>query len=225
MSAADVVPSLRRSALHGLRDASSPHGQAALGPQASDGDRAASGVAMTDRSSRRRFGVKGPQAASWLAELGFVVPSAANRWAVSADVLVGRLGTSEFLVESLTEDVERVAAADAQLGSPLRPSSVYPVGRQDLVVSLHGTQLNELLRQICGVDFAPYLLEPTSGSGPLVMTSMIGVGVLAIPRQQSGGVELTLWLDPSFAHYFWTTLTGLISALEGGEPPEKPNRT
>jgi hypothetical protein len=35
---------------------------------------------------------------------------------------------------------------------------------------------------------------------------MIGVGVVAWPRRTDSGSSLTVWLDPSFAHYFWTTL-------------------
>ncbi|MCX7057013.1 MAG: methylglutamate dehydrogenase [Proteobacteria bacterium] len=180
----------------------------------------ARGIEIADRSFRARFGVKGPQAESWLGELGFVVPSGANQWAASGDVLVARLATSEFLVESLAENDALVAAAVERLEAESRPLSVYPVGRQDLVLCLRGPAINELLRQTCGVDFAPHLLEPASSSGPLVLTSMIGVGVVAVPRQEAGSVELTLWLDPSFAHYFWTTLTGLISDLAGGESPE-----
>jgi hypothetical protein len=33
------------------------------------------------------------------------------------------------------------------------------------------------------------------------------VSVVALGRDGSaGGAVLTLWVDPSFAHYFWTTL-------------------
>jgi sarcosine oxidase subunit gamma len=180
---------------------------------------------MTDRSERRRFGVKGPAAEAWLAALGFVVPAGANQWVARGDALVGRLATSEFLVEELTEGAGRVAAAAEQLASASRPTSVYPVARHDLMMSLRGRALNDLLRQVCGVDFAPSLLAAASSAGPLVLTSMIGVGVVAVPRREAGEIELLLWLDPSFAHYFWTTLEGLISDLEGGEPREKPNCT
>jgi hypothetical protein len=29
---------------------------------------------------------------------------------------------------------------------------------------------------------------------------------VAWPRRTASGPGLTVWLDPSFAHYFWTTL-------------------
>jgi hypothetical protein len=45
---------------------------------------------------------------------------------------------------------------------------------------------------------------------------MIGVSVVAFLR---GGGErepaLTLWVDPSFAHYFWTTLLEVGHGLGG----------
>ena len=75
------------------------------------------------------------------------------------------------------------------------------------MIGIGGAHLNLLLRQICSVDFAPGLESCAAGSGPVTLTSMIGVGVVAFIR---GGSDrepvLTLWVDPSFAHYFWTTL-------------------
>jgi sarcosine oxidase, subunit gamma len=102
---------------------------------------------------------------------------------------------------------DRVAAARAQLGSGARPTGVYPVARADLVIGASGAHLNPLLRQICSVDFAPLLESRAATSGPVTLTSMIGVSVVALVRDGSDGEgALTLWVDPSFAHYFWTTL-------------------
>ncbi|HEX8783346.1 MAG TPA: hypothetical protein VF764_08245, partial [Steroidobacteraceae bacterium] len=99
------------------------------------------------------------------------------------------------------------AAARGQLGSAARPAGVYPVARADLVIDVSGAQLNALLRQVCSVDFAPLLESRAARSGPVTLTSMIGVSVVALVRDGSEGeAVLTLWADPSFAHYFWTTL-------------------
>ena len=35
---------------------------------------------------------------------------------------------------------------------------------------------------------------------------MIGVGVVAWVTGAAAARSVVLWLDPSFAHYFWTTL-------------------
>ena len=84
------------------------------------------------------------------------------------------------------------------------------MARQDRVVTISGTGLAALLRQICSVDFVP-LLERLSGPGeqPVLLTSMIGVGVVAWPRRLETGPAVTLWCDPSFGHYFCNTLLDL----------------
>jgi sarcosine oxidase subunit gamma len=162
---------------------------------------------IDDLSARPRFGCKGPGAPSWLAANGYSVPQGANSAKVdSQGVLVARLATSEFLIEAVDGGAEGVSASLHQLGSPARPLEIYPVARQDLVVGIQGPGLQTLLRQICSVDFVPLFEACGPHDGPIALTSMIGVGVVAWPRRTDSGSSLTVWLDPSFAHYFWTTL-------------------
>jgi sarcosine oxidase subunit gamma len=78
--------------------------------------------------------------------------------------------------------------------------------RQDMVVGIQGPGIQTLLRQICSVDFVPLFESSGPAAGPIVLTSMVGVGVVAWPRRTGSGPALRVWLDPSFAHYFWTTL-------------------
>ena len=156
---------------------------------------------IDDLSARPRFGCKGPGAPSWLAANGYSIPEAANSAKVDTrGVVVARLATSEFLIEAVDGGAEGV------LGSPARPVDVYSVARQDLVVGIQGPGLQTLLRQICSVDFVPLFEACGPHEGPIALTSMIGVGVVAWPRRTDSGSSLTVWLDPSFAHYFWTTL-------------------
>jgi sarcosine oxidase, subunit gamma len=174
---------------------------------------------VDDLSARPRFGCKGPGAPSWLAANGYSIPEGANSARVdSRGVLVARLATSEFLIEAVDGGAEGVPAGDVtaaaapvsaslhQLSWPARPLEVYPVARQDLVVGIQGPGLQTLLRQICSVDFVPLFEACGPHDGPIALTSMIGVGVVAWPRRTDSGSSLTVWLDPSFAHYFWTTL-------------------
>jgi sarcosine oxidase subunit alpha len=169
---------------------------------------------LEDLSPRERFGCKGPGAEAWLAAAGLTVPRAPNSAQVDASgVLVARLAAAEFLVEAVAAvaavegGAARVAAAREQLGSAVRPAEVYPVARADLVIGISGARLNLLLRQICSVDFAPLLESRAATPGAITLTSMIGVSVVAWVRAGGDGeAVLTLWVDPSFAHYFWTTL-------------------
>lgn len=173
-------------------------------------------VTLTERSWRRRFGCKGPEAQRWLASHQLTVPEPANSFVLTDGVLVGRLATSEFLVEAVSPAAQaRICALGNALYGLTRTPGLYPVMRQDLVIELRGVALGALLRQICSVDFAP-LLGVQANPGPLVLTSMVGVGVVAVPTDGEGGAGLTLWADPSFGQYFWTTLVEVAADLNGG---------
>jgi sarcosine oxidase gamma subunit len=123
---------------------------------------------------------------------------------VTEGALVARLATSEFLVEATGAEQERVESARRQVET--RQPDVYPVARQDVVIGIDGPETNTLLRQICSVDFASALQASECDAGPIFLTSMIGVGVVAWPRRVGAEAGITLWADPSFAHYLWTTL-------------------
>ena len=158
---------------------------------------------IDDLSSRPRFGCKGPGAPAWLAASGYSVPDSANSARLdNRGVLVARLATSEFLIEAIDGGAQAVSASLMAA----RPLDVYPVARQDLVVGIQGPSLQTLLRQICSVDFVSLFEASGPLDGPIALTSMIGVSVVAWPRRTDSGSTLTAWLDPSFAHYFWTTL-------------------
>ena len=161
---------------------------------------------------RPRCGCKGPGAAGWLSSQGYRVPAEPNSAELDpGGVLVARLATSEFLLEPISGSADRVEATRAELTQRRQPVTVYPVARQDVVVTINGDGLHALLRQICSVDFAPLLAAAVTGGGPVVLTSMVGVGVVAWPRLIEGAVgesspAVTLWCEPSYAHYFWHTL-------------------
>ena len=171
-----------------------------------------------DLSLRSRFGCKGPGAQAWLAAAGYSVPAEPNSAAIDAEgVLVARLTTAEFLIEAADGGAGRVESTLRRLTPPARPYDVYPVARQDLVIGIEGAATNELLRQTCSVDFAPLLERCGPDAGPIILTSMIGVSVVAFVRRVGPNPVLTLWVDPSFAHYFWTTLLEV-----GGDLPRAP---
>jgi sarcosine oxidase, subunit gamma len=179
---------------------------------------------LEDLSLRLRFGCKGPGAEGWLAALGYRVPSAPNSAAVDADgVFVARLAIAEFLIEAADGGAGKVESTLRQLGSEARPADVYPVGRQDLVVGIEGTAINTLLRQTCSFDFAPLLERCERDAGPIVFTSMIGVSVVASVRRPARSPILTLWVDPSYAHYFWTTLLEVGGDLGRLNISERPS--
>ena len=176
-------------------------------PLGSDAKHDIGKLRVEDFSARARFGCKGPEAAAWLSGSGYQLPVQPNHAELDGrGILVARLALSEFLIEAVDGGADEVAASAGSLVLSEPPAGVYPFLRQDVVMGLSGARLNALLRQICSVDFSSLLEHAVSDAGPLVLTSMIGVGVVAWPRRISSTVSLTLWLDPSFGHYFCTTL-------------------
>ena len=173
-------------------------------------------LSFTDLSTRSRCGCKGPGAEQWLRTSGCLVPAGANSAVLDAEgVLVARLATSEFLIDALaaaadTPGAARVRTLRAQLAERAQPADVYPVARLDTVATICGSSLNQLMREVCSVDF-----EPLLGSGQsVVLTSMIGVGVVAWPHAEPAGPAITLWCEPSYGHYFWETLREVAQDIE-----------
>ena len=78
-------------------------------------------------------------------------------------------------------------------------------------VSAH-SRLDELLRQSCSVNFRALDLA----ARPVVLTSMVGVGVTAIPELCAGRPTLRIWCDGTYGHYLWETLLDIAGDLGGG---------
>ena len=87
---------------------------------------------------------------------------------------------------------------------------------EDVVIELAGARANELLRQTCNVNFAALTRAPTNATGAVVLTMMIGVGVTVVPQVGPRGASFTIWVDPSFGHYLWSTLADIANGLGGG---------
>jgi hypothetical protein len=175
-------------------------------------------VLLTNRSSRMRVGCKGPGAENWLADQGIVVPQGANRFSLdSRGLLSARLATSEFLFEA-TETGSGSALDPSRRSLELgeMPSGVYPVLRQDFVVEITGARTHDLFAETCAIDLVPVERDSTATSGPVILTSMIGVGAIVVCRSSAQGSCFTVWSDPSYSHYFWNQLLAIAVGLGGG---------
>jgi len=137
-----------------------------------------SALEFEKRSRCDRFGLKGPRAAEWLEARGIALPAAPNQWTATAagdELLVVRLGTSEFFLEDCAGG-GRVRGLESALDQP--EPGVYPVLREDAAFSLSGPGSYDVLAQVCNVNFADLELA----SRPVIMTLMIGVAVLVVPQ-------------------------------------------
>jgi sarcosine oxidase subunit gamma len=158
-----------------------------------------------------RLGLKGPRAAEWLAAQGVAAPARVNTWsrppAGVADVLIARLGASEFFLEARDQG----ALASLAAGLAAEPAGVYPVLREDSAFRLSGPGVHDVLAQVCNVDFAGLDLE----ARPVIMTLMIGVAVLAVPDGTSEARQYRFWCDPTFGPSLSETLGALIVEYGG----------
>lgn len=167
-------------------------------------------LGIADLSFLTRFGVKGTNAAAWLASQEIPVPDCSNTWCpLLQGGIVARLGMNEFLIEdSLDSDLApRLAKACQQ-----PPAKVYPVLRQDAAIALCGEALNELLLQTCSVNFRALSLAEY----PVLLTSMVGLAVTVIPNERAGQPLYRIWCDGTFGAYLWRTLLAITEELGGG---------
>lgn len=167
-------------------------------------------------TSERRFGVKGPHAAQLLSELGLLVPRRPNAWlplrAADRDDspnVVARLGNTEFFIEE-QGDAPGIAALEARLAAPV--DGAYPVLREDVALEIGGTDAADLLAQVCNVD----LTALDTATKPVVMTLMIGIGVLVLPQRRDDGTVYRIWCDPTLGAYLESELEEIIQELSAG---------
>jgi sarcosine oxidase subunit gamma len=170
---------------------------------------------LAEALPQRRVGIKGPRAAEALKQLRLAVPARPNCWAPMHDQdredswnIVGRLGFTEFFVEERGE-AAGVAALEQLTAGDF--AGAYPVLREDLGLVLGGDRVTEVLAQVCNVNFNALVI----GQRPIVMTLMVGVGVLVLPQQQPDGAIYRIWCDPSFGTYLWETLEEVVQKMPG----------
>ncbi len=164
--------------------------------------------------SRNRLGLKGPRAAEWLVSHDIVLPMLPNSWTHStaaADeeaLLVARLGHTEFFLEDAAAGT---AIQDLSRELTANPPAVYPVLREDWAFELSGDGVHDVLAQVCNVHFADLNLD----SHPVIMTLMIGVAVLVVPRGSDAERRYRIWCDPTFGPSLSETLGAVVVECGG----------
>ncbi|MBW4518627.1 MAG: methylglutamate dehydrogenase [Scytolyngbya sp. HA4215-MV1] len=166
---------------------------------------------LTDRSCLTRFGVKGANAADWLASQGLTIPDRPNSWCPLPNPsagIIARLGLSEFLIE---DSLSSRLAPQLAMACQTPPAKVYPVLRQDLAIALSGPATHELLQQTCNLNFRALILADR----PILLTSLIGVVVTLLPGEHNGHPFYRLWCDGTFGNYLWQTLVAIATEFGG----------
>lgn len=167
---------------------------------------AIAGVSVTNVASR--YGMKGANAATWLAQHGIAVPTAPNRiarWSEAGGGRCLRLGNSEFMVE------HDASATTLDHGS----NGAWLLLRSDHSLVLGGRHWPRALAQVCSFDFIRLHDEPDL----VVMTLLAGIGVTLVrePRPDATQLALRLWCDASYAPYLQHCLQHLARPDHTGE--------
>jgi sarcosine oxidase gamma subunit len=184
-------------------------------------------VSVSLVEGRTRAGCKGPAAEGWLASNGFTVPVGPNSYEIDASgVLTARLATSEFLLESTQAGSEgSVQSLRNALQAANFPKGVYPVLRADVVLEIVGPRADELFLQTCAVDLSPAVRASTETTGPVIMTSMIGVSVVLTCRRSVNEPRFTVWSDPSYSAYFHSQLQAIAAEMGAAAAASPPMRS
>jgi len=159
------------------------------------------GATLQEITHLARIGLKGPNASAWLQERGIAMPERANSWCLTSEDdqnICVRLGATEFLLEQTDGNTLRRFTAQLATFIP----GVYLVLREDRAFVLGGEDADEVLAQMCNVNFAALRSE----SQEAVMTLMIGVAVTVVLQGNAAQRRYRIWCDPSYGDYLWSSL-------------------
>lgn len=166
-------------------------------------------LSICDVSALNRFGVKGPNAAEWLASANLTLPEAKNSWTLQGKrELVLRLGGSEYLIEEPLNS-HLVAQLNAL---PVNKVGVHKVIRNDASFIVSGKLTTKLFSEVCAIDLSGDALEENR----LVMTVIAGVSVTLLKQMLNGQSVYRIWCDGTFGPYLWKTLLGITEEYGGG---------
>jgi len=167
-------------------------------------------LGLTDVSCFAKFGIKGANAAQWLAQQGIKTPEEINAWVEGAPgTLVLRLGGSEFFVEDqLTGTACNTLAAFNQANT----AGAYQVARADAAFILSGSQALNILSELCVMD----LRDAALGSHVVLMTQVAGVSATLMRQSLAGEQVYRIWCDASYGPYLWEMLLDIAQELGGG---------
>jgi sarcosine oxidase subunit gamma len=163
---------------------------------------------ISDMSTLERFGVKGPQAAKWLASHDISIPENANTWILNdGKTLVMRLGSSEFLIEDQVggQTCKKLAADN------VRVAGVYKVPHADAAYLLAGSKVLNLLSEVCSLD----LRESALPANKLVMTQVAGISATVLWQSINSETIYRLWCDGTYGKYMQHVLDEIAQELKG----------
>ena len=162
-------------------------------------------LTISNVSKLPRYGVKGAQAANWLAMHGVKIPEAANTWVLHEQTLVMRLGSTEFLIE----DQAGGETCKKLLADTLRVANVYKVPRADAAYLLAGSAVPNLLSELCALD----LSETALLENDVMMTQVASISATILRQTLNNESVYRLWCDGTYGVYMQHVLDELTVEL------------
>jgi sarcosine oxidase subunit gamma len=169
--------------------------------QAEEAERAAAeSLGICDLSALAKLGVKGPEAATWLARQGLDVPAdVLDVGRLPGGGVIARIAADEFLLEDGPNG--HISSMAARLASD--PTGPFAVVRQEATFLLSGRRSLEVLAQTCAIDFRAAVLSR------LVFTRVAGVTCAVTPELVGEVPAFRLWVDGTYAEYLWEVLVSI----------------
>ena len=162
-------------------------------------------LTITNANKLQRYGVKGANAANWLAKHGVAIPDEANTWLLSDNATVMRLGLTEFLIEDAING-KICAKLEADVG---RVVGVYKVPRMDAAYVLAGSGVLNLLSEVCALD----LRESALAENELLMTQVAGISATVLRQSINNETVYRIWCDGTYAVYMQHILSDIAQEL------------
>ena len=166
-------------------------------------------LGVTDVSCFAKFGVKGPNAASWLMSQGLQVPAHHNTWLAHEGYMVLKLGASEFLVEDQYHNNTGQKLASFNQSAT---TGAYQVQRADAAFILSGSEVLNMLSELCMLD----LRDSALPANAVLMTQIAGISATILRQQLNGEQVYRIWCDSTYGVYMWNILLEVASELGGG---------
>ncbi|GED42500.1 sarcosine oxidase [Cobetia marina] len=174
--------------------------------------------ALADMSALGRAGVRGREAADWLASLGFTVPDTPNMARLQTDgSWLVRLSVGEFLqlTPAITPDagvaeLPLIAQADDALA---RGRRVHSLPRRDSHAwfSLSGSSVPTLMAKLCGVDLRSEAFPP----GSVAQTSVARTNAIIVNVGSHQCPCFHLLFDIASSHYLWGVMLDAMREYSG----------
>ena len=171
-------------------------------------------LALADRGTLPRIGVKGPDAGEWGRAHGIPVPDEIYGWTRSADGgLSVRVGSGELFLEG-----PHVATAEEALATAAPGTACWPVRREDVALLLCGARASEVLAQACSHDF-----RGAAGSFVMTRVALVSCAILIeegsaadTEEDAAGSPVYHLWAAASYGPYLWDQLLAIVRDCGGG---------